>query len=620
MSKQETITATEARIPLANLTLSPMNPRQNVTEAEVADMAESLYAAGLIQNLAGYAAEPTGPVEIVAGGRRLRGLMLLAERHADLAETRPDLANPLVVVTTDRAQAEEWANAENVARKALDPADEIRAYGKMEKAGATPAQIARTFAVTEKHVYRRLALAHLPAPVIEALAAQEISLSMAQCFTICDDEKHALEVLDRCRGEAWSDYNLKRELKPQSVKGTDRRAIFVGEDAYKAAGGRIGGDLFAEETLFDDPAILDELFHAKLAQEAERVREAEGWKWADTITESFIGWGEIDSRKCERIYPEQGAVWTEEQAARYDELAELAEAGALDEAGEAEKDALEELESSHYTAEQMAVAGFLAYVDREGSLTVQSGLIAPEDKAAAIEAGVLQAPRHTASDSDKPKSPISAKLADDLARAARGARQHAALRDPDLIFALLAYQLSGRMGYRHAFGLRTEDVANLPTTEGEGYALDERLTAPVEGPKDPWGSDLAKGFRAFRKKGPEFVMAELTRHLASLLSVSDEKLGAVIDKEVSTNAREVWTPTAANFLSRVGGPYLNDLWRDLLGLKEDHPTVTTFARLKKGEKAAKLEALFTDEGTRDALGVTAEQAARIALWTPEGMV
>ena len=52
MSKQEKITATEARIPLANLTLSPMNPRQNVTEAEVADMAESLYAAGLIQYLA----------------------------------------------------------------------------------------------------------------------------------------------------------------------------------------------------------------------------------------------------------------------------------------------------------------------------------------------------------------------------------------------------------------------------------------------------------------------------------------------------------------------------------------------------------------------------------------
>ena len=65
---------------------------------------------------------------------------------------------------------------------------------------------------------------------------------------------------------------------------------------------------------------------------------------------------------------------------------------------------------------------------------------------------------------------------------------------------------------------------------------------------------------------------------------------------------------------------MSDLWRDLLDLPADHPTATSFDKLKKGEKAAKLEALFRgDHDLRNALGVTGEQAAKIAAWLPEGM-
>ena len=61
------------------------------------------------------------------------------------------------------------------------------------------------------------------------------------------------------------------------------------------------------------------------------------------------------------------------------------------------------------------------------------------------------------------------------------------------------------------------------------------------------------------------------------------------------------------------------LWRDLLDLKEDHPTATTFAKLKKGEKAAKLEALFNEPALRKTHGVTEAQDSRIGAWLPEGM-
>ena len=61
------------------------------------------------------------------------------------------------------------------------------------------------------------------------------------------------------------------------------------------------------------------------------------------------------------------------------------------------------------------------------------------------------------------------------------------------------------------------------------------------------------------------------------------------------------------------------MWRDLLDLAADDERATSFEKLKKGEKAAKLESLFADEATREAQGVTAAQAERIATWLPEGM-
>ena len=84
------------------------------------------------------------------------------------------------------------------------------------------------------------------------------------------------------------------------------------------------------------------------------------------------------------------------------------------------------------------------------------------------------------------------------------------------------------------------------------------------------------------------------RCLASLLDVEDDGLGRLIDKEVKADLRQVWTPTAENFFARVGGPTLDALWCELLELAPEHPTATTFAKLKKREKAEKLEALFAD--------------------------
>lgn len=605
-------TATEVvdYIPLADLYISALNPRESVSEDGIALLAESLTSCGLIQNLAGLRDE-TGKVGIVAGGRRLRALHIAVK-------DRPDLGMVPVRLAPDPQVAAEWASAENTAREALDPADEIRAYGKMADGGTPVAKIAQAFAVTEAHVRRRLALAHLPVPVLDALKAGEISLSGAKAMTISDDDKKILDVLERAKSAWLNEHSIRQMLRPGSVKADDRRAVFVGLDAYREAGGTTTTDLFEDETLLDDPELLDRLFSEKLETVTAQYAAEHGWHWAEAVEERFIGWHQIESRKLNRLYPEQGDLSAEE-AERYDELAELANGEVLDAAGQVELDNLQIKLDGDYTDDQKAVSGVLIHVDHDGELQLTAGLVRKEDKTAAIEAGVLPKPRHGTGSGDTARSPISQKLAGDLARVARGARQHAALRDPDLILALLAFQLTGKSGDRRPFGLQEREVANQPTTETAGYALDARLTTPASLPKDPWGVDLARSFRAFKAKGMDHVMEELTRHLAALLSVSDDKLSGLIDKQVQTSIREVWTPTAGNFFSRVNGAYLDALWQELLGLAGDHPTVTTFARLKKAEKAAKLESLFADPEVQKAHHADEAAQARIAAWLPEGM-
>ncbi len=603
----ETATPATEAVPLADLYLSDLNPRQDADPEGIALLAESIRLLGLIQNPAGFR-DAEGRVGIVAGGRRLRALQKLADSHPHLAGERPEIVAPHVRIAPDESTARAWASAENAARQDLHPADEIRAYGKMAATGAPVPTIASAFGQTEAHVRRRLALANLPAPVIDALRAGEISIGAAAAFTVSEDEALSLQVLEGIRGRPISEHRIKQELQPQSIRATDRRASFVGLTAYEQAGGKITRDLFSEDVFLADPALLNDLFRDALTKAGASI-EAEGWKWVEVVEDAYVGWERMD--KLDRLYKVEGDL-TEDEAGRYDELAEWAEGDALDEATEAEFETLTAKLDGAYTEDQKVHSGVIAYVDNQGALQPMRGLVRREGRAAAIEAGVLPKPYRMEQD-DAPKQPYSAKLQDDLNAAALGARQNATVDHADLILDLLAWQLSGGMGYRRAFELRAEPPRNMPETE-TGFTLDERLTKKAASPKDPWGSDLAKGFRAFRKKGREHRDAELIRHLTRLLAVSDEGLGKLIDKEAETSLRSVWTPTAENLFKRMKGDWLDALWNDLLECGPQSPRATSFAKKKKGEKAETLESLFANPGAFDA---TPEQITKIDAWVPD---
>ena len=205
MTKQDALpteTSVIEQVPLDSLTLSDLNPRKTVSEAHIDTLAASIARFGLIQNLAGLR-HADGRVEIVAGGCRLRALQQIVAK----AET-PSPATVPVRLTEDPEEAAVWASAENAAREALTPADEIRAFGAMAAKGASVADIALAFAVGEARVYQRLALAALPQPVLDALAAGEITLGAAKAFTLSEDAALTLTLGARLgRDDMWTGFD-----------------------------------------------------------------------------------------------------------------------------------------------------------------------------------------------------------------------------------------------------------------------------------------------------------------------------------------------------------------------------------------------------------------------------
>jgi ParB family chromosome partitioning protein len=620
MTKHSDIQADQtdiAYVPLKDLTLSKLNPRQGDLPIEDIDaLADSIRLSGLIQNLSGLRRKASGKVEIVAGGRRLRALKRLAEKLPDHAAVH----SIPVKITSDPLIAESWANIENAARQDLDPAEEIRAYGRMAKTGIDPETIATAFAVSEAHVKRRLKLAQLPKAVLDALANKIITLETAQAFTTCDDAKRSAEALAMIEsGDLDNQRQLRAALHPQSLRGSDRKVIFVGLDAYEAAGGTLTRDMFTEDVYVADAALVESLFAQKLEDEANRI-EAEGWKWVNPIEDHYLPYELQHSSKVDRIYRVEG-VLSEIEAEEYDALCDKAASEDLGDEDEARLAALDAIQEGDYTDDQRRVAGGWVYVNQKGNPIFQAGNIRPEDKADAIAAGVIEK-RHAATGAQnaaEAKPALSEALRGDLSRMATGARQNALLADPTLALHLLAFQLCGKMEYARAFGLSQDHVSNHPSTE-TGFALDARLTPDEPEDFNYAKRDLGKDFAKFRKQGDAKIMDQLHAALTNLLSVNDSKLGAMIDKAIKKNTRDVFTPTAENFFKRVNAAFLQDLWSDLLGLKADHPTITSFAKLKKGEKADKLEQLFADPETRKALKLTKAQEKRIATWLPEGMI
>lgn len=622
MNKQSKIIAAETPtieyVALSDLTLSDLNPRKDVNEEGIALLADSLVTCGLIQNLAGIM-DAKGKVAIVAGGRRLRALAIAVK-------SRPDLSIVPVRLAPNAAIALQWANAENTAREDLDPVDEIRAYGKMMAQDRDIGKISLAFGVTEAHVRRRLALAGLPTPVLDALKTGEISMGLAQAFTTSSDEALILEVLADAINGYMNEYSVKNRLNPQSVDSESREATFVGLDAYQEAGGTITRDLFEDEVLLNDPDILQRLFAEKLEAEAATLKKAKGWAWVTFSEERYLHWYDLQGQNgFARVYKVEG-VLDETQAARCDELVELSGDEALDEQAEAELAALETITEGDYTKAQKTIAGAIIYVDHSGSVGSICGLIDADDQEEAIVAGILEESKHSLSSrAAKPKPAFSQKFIEDMKAIRLAAVQTALLDKPEFVLDLLAFCLSPASGYYNdTLALRFDHEKNAPSID-DAFTLHARLggersdkeEAAREKLREQAQGKTGDAFKAFRTLGKKIRNAQITESFARAFKAQTPDFMVEIEAEAGADVRSIWTPNAANCFKRMKGHQLDTLFMSLLDLKPDHSSYKGFSKSKKGEKDAILDALFNDATAQKVRGVTAEQKMRIDAWVPD---
>jgi ParB family transcriptional regulator, chromosome partitioning protein len=607
-------------LPLSDLTLSNLNPRQEVSEEGIALLADSLVTCGLIQNLAGIM-DAKGKVAIVAGGRRLRALAIAVK-------SRPDLGIVPVQIAENATIALQWANAENTARIDLDAVDEIRAYGKMMVQDRDVGKIAQAFGVTEAHVRRRLALANLPAPVLDALKSGEISMGLAQAFTVGSDEKLILEVLEDAIKGYMNEYTVKNRLNPQSIDGDSREATFVGLESYEAEGGTVTRDLFEDEVLLNNPDIIERLFAEKLAEQTAALKDAEGWAWVTFSEESSLYWYELQEQNgFARVYKIEGTL-DEKQAARFDELTELSDSDALDEKGCAELAALKAITEGDYSAAQKAIAGAIVNVDHNGVLQSVRGLIDADDQEEAVVAGILEESRHSLSQqATAPKAAFSQKFIEDMRSIRLAAVQTALLDKPEFVLDLLAFCLSPASGYYNdTLALQFNHEKNAPSID-DAFALHGRLGGERSDKEEATRDKLreqahgktGEAFKSFRAMGKKTRNAQITESFARAFKMQAPEFMAEVESEAGSDVRSIWTPNAGNCFKRMKGHQLETLFMFLLDLKPSSSAYKGFSKSKKGEKDAILEALFNVPTAQKVRGVTAEQKARIDSWVPDCM-
>lgn len=355
------ITPTETAITmvkLSQLRLSPLNVRK-VEPTAIEAMAADIAAHGIIQNLSVY--EENGKYWVFIGGRRLRGMNLLKKRKALSASF------PVPVAIRSKAEAIELSVAENEQRENMHPADTARGYLLLrDECGLGAEDIAARMGHSIAHVDKLLRLGSLAPELLDAFGAGKMGMAAAQALTIADDHAAQVAAFERWGNNANS---IRRALTVEKVDTSSGAFVFVGMEAYEAAGGTITTDLFEQQSYADCADILDELLWAKLDAIRERF-EAEGWHMVEVVEDAPHN---VYGRPY--IYPVRREP-TDEEAASLAALDE--QIAALEDDGDSpELAALMERRGevfdslASFTDEQKAIGGVCAYIGYDGELQVR---------------------------------------------------------------------------------------------------------------------------------------------------------------------------------------------------------------------------------------------------------
>ncbi|MFW7208655.1 ParB/RepB/Spo0J family partition protein [Enterobacter sp. BNK-13] len=265
-------------VSLSDLVKSPFNVRTIPYSVDsVRSLAETIASVGLLQNLIVHDMEDNKS-GVAAGGRRLSAMQWLAE------EGRLQADHPVTVKRVSVELAKLASFIENDQRAAMHPAEQIAHFGRLAADGKTPAQIGDGMGYGSRHVQRMLKLANLAPVLMEKLAADELSVEQCQALCLEEDHTRQVEIFEgvKARYSSAPAHLLKSAVTDTELRITSPQFVFIGREAYEAAGGYVREDLFSQEEGEGtaDRVLADRLVQEKLDSIARDIQQQEGWKWA----------------------------------------------------------------------------------------------------------------------------------------------------------------------------------------------------------------------------------------------------------------------------------------------------------------------------------------------------
>jgi len=571
--------------------------------------------------------------EIPAGGRRFRALELLVKQKR-LAKTAP-----VPCVVREGGIAEEDSLAENVQRAPLHPLDQFRAFLALREKGQPEEEIAAAFFVSVNVVKQRLKLASVSAALLEIYAEDGMTLDQLMAFTVSGDHERQEQVFERLKASYDKQpHTIRRMLTEGAVRASDKRAQFIGADAYVAAGGTILRDLFQGDDggWLQDVALVDQMVAEKLKTESEAIA-SEGWKWIEVAPDFAYG----HTFGLRQLRGDPVSLTAEEEATRdafqaeFDRLSE--ENADADELTDEVDERLSELETALEALEarpvvfdpaEVARAGAFVSIASEGHLRVERGYVRPEDELplepdagspADDDGGHAMAASYDTRDvavadepiaeaeEDEGLSPISDRLMTELtSHRTLGLRQALGER-PDVAFLAALHALTLKVFYHYgsdscleldlksvsfstqAPGLNDSASAEAIRVRHEGWAKAlPKESADLWEALQEWDGDSQAGLFAHVVSLSVNAVHEAWNRRPRAFAHAD-RLAQAVDLDMAAAG---WKPTVDNFLGRVTKARILQAVAEAKGQR----AADRIEHLKKGDMAAEAETLLADTG------------------------
>jgi ParB family chromosome partitioning protein len=526
----------------------------------------------------------------------------------------------------------------------LHPADQFERFRELaEDRGWGAEEIAARFGVTAHVVKQRLRLGAVSPKLMQVYRDGGLTLDQLMAFAITEDHARQEQVYENLS------YNkepriIRHDLMKSNVAATDRRAIFVGAEAYAESGGVIVRDLFTEDRggFYEDAALLDRLVIEKLERIAAEV-QAEGWKWVSVHID-------YPHAHClRRAYP-QPVELSEEDAAAYDAAQEEYDrlSSEYESAEELPDDVdqrfgvleaeIERIDAKRhaYDPDEIRRGGAFVVLNHDGTARVERGFIRAEDEkpepeeaedgaSESIEDGDYDEDGSDASaldaedeEAEEDGKPLSDLLIRDLTAHRTLGLRLALGEQPDMALIAVTHALAAQTFYRGAEAACLEIRPTCAHLGGHADGIEDTAAGKALADRHAgWAADMPRdvadlwGFIAGLDQPS--VMA-LFAHCASLTvnavkqpwerkpraHETADRLATALTLDMTAH----WTPTARTYLGRVTKAHILAAVREAVS----DEAADRIASMKKQPMAEAAEQLLAGTGWLPPLMRTAQPA------------